>query len=509
MKVTDVITSYKDMLPEPANQYAEIIRLNAPDFHPSVESFDLASALQNPAQAPVLHPMDTVRIFSRFDFENPPTVSVWGDVRVPGTYKTAGKVHLSDAVHLAGGIAPDAKIEDAQVFRYLPDGKMKIFSVSLNLALEGDPTANIWLEPRDRLLIHRSPDAIQPATALVQGDVGKPGRYPLTTNMTVADLIRVGGGLKPSADTQSADLTHYEWSQGELTGQHHVVTISAALSGDPAANLPVTNGDVLTIRQLPGWNDLGSSIAIKGEVVHPGAYGIRPGERLSSVLQRAGGFGPLAYPYGAVLMRREVREVEMNSRTEMVRRLRQEQINLKQLPENDVDQKNAKLTAIAQTETTIQQLQANPPIGRVVVRIRSDISEWKNTEADVPVRDGDTLLIPKKADYVLVNGQVFNPTAVGYRSGRSARWYLSQAGGMTQLANKKAVFVIRGDGSVLAAKNNSGFWSGDPLGATLQPGDVVVVPEVAPKIGTRNWQTLFQAGQLATSAAIAVAYLHP
>jgi polysaccharide export outer membrane protein len=174
-----------------------------------------------------------------------------------------------------------------------------------------------------------------------------------------------------------------------------------------------------------------------------------------------------------------------------------------------VDQKNAKLTAIAQTETTIQQLQANPPIGRVVVRIRSDISEWKNTEADVPVRDGDTLLIPKKADYVLVNGQVFNPTAVGYRSGRSARWYLSQAGGMTQLANKKAVFVIRGDGSVLAAKNNSGFWSGDPLGATLQPGDVVVVPEVAPKIGTRNWQTLFQAGQLATSAAIAVAYLHP
>ena len=57
----------------------------------------------------MLHPMDTVRVFSRFDFENPPTVSVWGDVRIPGTYRTAGKVHLSDAVHLAGGIAPDAQ----------------------------------------------------------------------------------------------------------------------------------------------------------------------------------------------------------------------------------------------------------------------------------------------------------------------------------------------------------------------------------------------------------------
>jgi hypothetical protein len=171
MRVTDVITSYKDLLPEPAGQYAEIIRLNAPDFHPTVESFDLTNALTNPEQAPVLHAMDTVRIFSRFDFENPPTVSVLGDVRGPGTYRTSGQIHLSDAVHLAGGIAPDAKIDDAQVFRYLPDGKMKIFSVSLNLALEGDPTANIWLQPRDRLLIHRSPDAIQPASVYVQGDV--------------------------------------------------------------------------------------------------------------------------------------------------------------------------------------------------------------------------------------------------------------------------------------------------------------------------------------------------
>ena len=390
MRVTDVITSYKDLLPEPAGQYAEIIRLNAPDFHPTVESFDLTQALENPAQAPMLHAMDTLRIFSRFDFENPPTVSVLGDVRGPGTYRTAGQIHLIDAVHLAGGIAPDAKVDDAQVFRYLPDGKMKIFSVSLNLALEGDPTANIWLQPRDRLLIHRSPDAIQPASVYVQGYVGKPGRYPLTTNMTVADLIHVGGGLKPSADTRAADLTHYTWaSGGELTGQHQSVTIAEALAGEKEANVPLGNGDVLTIRQLANWNDIGASISVKGEVRHPGAYGIRPGEKLSSILERAGGLGPLAYPYGAVLMRREVREVELNARLEIVRRLRQEEVNLKALPETDTEQKNAKLTAIAETETTLQQLQANPPIGRVVVRIPSNVKGWRNTSADVPVRDGD------------------------------------------------------------------------------------------------------------------------
>ena len=224
MRVTDVISSYKDLLPEPATQYAEIIRLNAPDFHPSVEGFDLADALDNPAQAPVLHPMDTIRIFSRFDFENPPTVSVLGEVRVPGTYQTSGQIRLTDAVHLAGGLTPDAETGDAQVFRYLPDGKFKIFSVSLSQALAGDPVENILLQPRDRLLIHRNPDAVEPASVYIQGEVAKPGRYPLTTNMRVADLIRIGGGLKPSADTQTADLTRYQYAdQTKLTGQHESI----------------------------------------------------------------------------------------------------------------------------------------------------------------------------------------------------------------------------------------------------------------------------------------------
>ena len=164
MRVTDVLSSYKDLLPEPAAQYAEIIRLNAPDFHPSVESFDLGEALADPGQSPVLHAMDTVRIFSRFDFENPPTVSIGGGVRAPGTYQTSGQIRLSDAIHLAGGLTPDAQTADAQVFRYSPDGKFKIFSVGLSQALAGDPVENIFLQPRDRLLIHRNPDAADPAT---------------------------------------------------------------------------------------------------------------------------------------------------------------------------------------------------------------------------------------------------------------------------------------------------------------------------------------------------------
>ena len=98
----------------------------------------------------------------------------------PERNRTSGQIRLGDAIRLAGGLAPDAQKEDAQVFRYLPDGKFKIFSVNLTLALGGDPTENILLQPRDRLLIHRNPDAVEPATVYIQGEVSRPGRYPLT-----------------------------------------------------------------------------------------------------------------------------------------------------------------------------------------------------------------------------------------------------------------------------------------------------------------------------------------
>jgi len=145
-----------------------------------------------------------------------------------------------------------------------------------------------------------------------------------------------------------------------------------------------------------------------------------------------------------------------------------------------------------------------------VIHVQPGTKEWKDTAADVTLRDGDVLVVPKKENYVMVNGQVFNPTAISYRSGLSAKWYLSQAGGLTPLADKKAVFVIRADGSVISAKNNgSGWWMGDPMNTTLRAGDTVVVPEKAIKVGGPNWAQIMQAAQLASSVALAVAYIHP
>ena len=507
MKLTDLISSYSDLLPEPAPHYAEIVRLNAPDFHPSVESFDISAALANPASAPTLNRLDTVRIFSRYDFERPPDVSVGGEVRAPGDYRTSGEAHLRDAIYLAGGLTPDAALDSAQLFRTQADGTLRILSVDLHEALAGNPIDNIMIQPRDRLLIHTKIEKVDAPTVNITGEVAKPGRYPLTGNMRVADLIRVAGGLKRSAFAGDADLTRFGASDG--THQRFQVKLSAALSGDANEDISLRNGDVLAIRQIPQWNDLGASVTVRGEVEHPATYGIEPGEHLSSLLMRCDGFTPEAYPYGAVLIRKDVRDVEMKSHLELVNRIKAEETYLKALPEGDAEQKNAKLTAIAQTETTLQQLEATAPVGRLVIHIPPDLRKLAKSADDTPLRDGDELIIPKKTNYVVVSGQVFNPTAVSYQPGRSAKWYLSQSGGLTQIADKDAVFVVRADGSVVSAKNNSGLWLGDSMNAVLKPGDSIIVPEKAPKIAPRNWATLLQAAQVASSAALTVAYIHP
>ena len=314
MRVTDLISSYKDLLPEPALQYGEIIRLSVPDYRPTVQNFNVADALSDPSKAPELKPLDTVQFFGRYDFENPPDVSVWGDVRAPGTYQTSGDIHLSDAIHLAGGLSPDAATGDAQVFRYMPDSTLKILNVKLSSALDGSPMDNIVLNSRDRVLVHKNAAAADPRTVYVKGEVVSPGRYPLTGEMRISDLIRAAGGLKQSADPKAANLTHYYWTDDrQIMGKQEKIELADALSSNPDSDLTLNNGDVLTVPQVPGLNDLGASISLRGEVMHPGSYGIRPGEKLSSVLLRAGGFSPAAYPYGAVLLRSEVQKIEQRS----------------------------------------------------------------------------------------------------------------------------------------------------------------------------------------------------
>jgi protein involved in polysaccharide export with SLBB domain len=504
MKISDLIKSYKDLLPEPSISHAEIIRLSQPDFAPEVLTFNLGDALAGKDQDLVLKPFDIVRVFGRFDFEDPPVITVTGEVRDPGDHLTNGVAHLRDAVYLAGGTTRNALLTDAQVFRTTRDGKLEVINVNLAKALEGDAKDNVVLEPKDRVFIHRDLNLLDPPTVAVEGEVARPGKYPLGDNMTAAALVRLAGGFKRGAYKEEADLTRYEISQGsKVVSDHVTVPIAKAMADEPDADVRLRDGDVLAIRQLTGWKDVGAMITVTGEVVHPGTYGIQEGERLSSIIQRAGGFRSDAYPYGTVFERQQIRELEAKNRADLLDRVQSEAADIKSIPEANQQDTLAKQAAIEQYQVTLQKLQNAPPQGRMVIHISSNLQHWMNTQSDVQVRAGDTLYVPKRPSVVLVDGAVYNPTGVTFKPGKSAGWYLSQAGGPTGTANKKGVFVIRADGSV--AGGSSSLFSGGAESAAMQPGDMVVVPE---KIFTisRAWQNTATAAQIVTAVAIAASY---
>jgi len=504
MKVTDLIKSYKDLLPEPYKERAEIIRLNSPDKTPEVLAFNLEQALAGTDQDLFLKPFDTVRVYGRFDFEDPPIVTVTGEVRDPGDHVTNGVVHLRDAIFMAGGTTSDAGTDDVQVFRKTQDDKLQVISANLSGVLAGDAKDDVLLKPKDRVIVHRSLAKVDPPTVVIKGEVGRPGKYPLGDGLTAAGLVRFAGGLTRGAYTDEADLTSYMVQNGsKIVSDHQSVPIARALAGEPDTDVRLHDGDVLTIRQLTGWEDKGALISVQGEVQYPGTYGIQEGERLSSIIERAGGLRSDAYPYGTIFQRTSVREMEEQNRSELIRRVKGEQAEINLTPGGD--QEDVRQATLLQYQTTLERLENTPPVGRMVVHISSNVRRWANTSADIPVRAGDAIYIPKRSNMVLVDGSVYNPTAITYKPGKNAGWYLTQAGGPTEMANKKAIFVVRGDGSVIGGPG--GVFSGGVEKAALQPGDMVVVPEKTFSI-SHKFQNTVAAAQIVTAIAIAVTAAH-
>jgi polysaccharide export outer membrane protein len=506
MRLTDLLASYDDLLPEPAEHYAEIVRLLPPDWRPIVDSFDLATALANPSASPKLAPLDTVRILGRYDVEPAPIVWLSGEVRTPGKYKTSGQMHLRDAIYQAGGLLPDAALDSAQLFRTQPDGSVRILNVNLAAALDADPLENVIVQPRDRIIVHRSLYRVDPPSVYIQGEVANPGRYPLAENMRVADLLGAAGGPRRSADLTKGDLTrYYPVGSAKSGGEHRSVDLTAA-SHDASRNFPLKDGDVLSVPELPGWKDLGAAVTVGGEIRNPGSYGIRPGERLSSVLKRAGGLLPTAYPQGAIFMRISVRELQEKSRQELIQHIEQEGAMVKtSLTTTGSEQAQLAQEAAQQQARALEALRSAPVTGRMVVRLQPGLKGLENSSQDLEMRNGDSLEIPKRPGMVLVIGQVYNTNAITYVPGKNAGWYLSQGGGPTRLADKGAIFIVRADGEI-TSRHQGEYWSTKVLSAAIRPGDTIVVPE-RPVIGDTRWKNVIALAQIASAAAITAAVI--
>jgi protein involved in polysaccharide export with SLBB domain len=421
-----------------------------------------------------------------------------GHIFKPGPYAWHEGMTLNDILHSYKDVMPEPA-SYAEVIRLQPpDLRPETISFDLSELLIGnDPIA---LQPFDVVRVFGRYE-IDPPRVSIYGEVLRPGEYPMSEGMTVSGLVRMAGSFRRSAYRKEADLSSYEIENNEkVLVRHSVVDIAKALEGDRSADPVLQPGDVVGIRQLTGWEDIGASVTIDGEVRFPGTYGIEKDESLSSVLERAGGLRDDAYPAGAELERVAVRQMEENNRQEMIRRIESTLPTVSAGLSTPQDQQNLLQTMQQQQQQVLASLRTHASSGRLVIKISPELSQWEKTPADVQMRAGDRLSIPKRPDFVLVSGQVYNATGITYRPGKDARWYLRQAGGVTRDGDKRNIFIVHADGSVVGDQG-SVFFGNSVLDLRLHPGDSIVVPE---KVlgGSQVWRNLIGTAQIMSSVAL-------
>ena len=314
--------------------------------------------------------------------------------------------------------------------------------------------------------------AAQPTESVtVEGAVKVKGEYPLEPNMRISDLVRAGGGLNDAAFTSSAELTRFRVVGAERQTETIEIDLTAALAGDPAADLPLQSFDVLLIKETPEWREQ-EVVKIEGEVRFPGEYPIRRGESLRSVIERAGGLTALASPRAAVFTREGLREREQEQMDRLADRL-QTDLATAALRSANANQAGAS-TALSVGQSLLTQLRSAKSVGRLVIDLPAALAAAPGADTDIALRGGDRLIIPKQRQEVTVLGEVQNSTSHFYRAGLSRDDYINLSGGVTRKADDRQIYVVRADGSVVARASSRWFSRGTSI--KMEAGDTVVVP---------------------------------
>jgi protein involved in polysaccharide export with SLBB domain len=327
--------------------------------------------------------------------------------------------------------------------------------------------------------------------------------------MKVSDLIRLAGGFQDTADLSMAELTRLKVVNNQIVSSRQSVELQRVIRGDSQADLSLEKGDYLIIKPLPNSQNY-RTVKILGEVAQPGVYTVREGETLSDVVMRAGGMTSRAYSRGAIFTRESVKRLQEQRLQEFAQRL-----------EEDMYRHSAKAvqTALSQETITAYQdalnakkallecLKQSKPTGRMIVSV-DQLIQRPHSPSDVPLEEGDVLLVPPVLNSVAVLGQVFNPTSLVCDRNMTVDDCLIKTGGARENADIQGVYVVKADGSVWSDKNVTvgwGPWRKGVRGAPVEPGDTIMVPEkLAVDTSLRDFRDITQIlFQIATTAAIA------
>jgi len=470
MRVRDVIANYDQLLPEPSLDYSEVIRYEYPTLTRTVLSFSIQEMMGgNPRHNMVLQDRDELRVYPASRFQDPRFVTITGAVRHPGRYRLFEDMTVLELIRQAGDPTTDAYVERAEIRRKAPKEdqayERTILYFRVDRLLEGDESEKAMLQPDDEVVIYAKSDAKALPQVAVRGEVKKPGTYPLLKGMRVRDLMFEGGFTRESA-LREAELVRVSTTEidGHISRTVIPLDPDRVLADDPTQNLPLQGDDELLIKQV-GELKREYRVTIAGEVRFPGTYVMRPGERLSSLIQRAGGFTDKAYLRGAVFTRKSVRESQERQLQEFTashaQRVTAEAASVA-MGGLSKDEAEAARFELATRQDAIKMLAEKTSLGRVVIHL-AEAGALEGTPDDLLLEDGDSLTVPPPPSSVAILGSVRNPTAVMAKAGHTIDDYVGLAGGYLPNADRKAVYVIKSDGSSVSPEQVKAIEAGDAI----------------------------------------------
>jgi len=390
---------------------------------------------------------DRLEVDSILDrFEN--RVEIRGAVYREGMYQVNGAVNtIKQLIQKAEGVRGDAFLNRAILDRENEDLTHEIISVDLRGILNGT-VADIPLQRNDVLYIPSIHELQEEATLTIHGQVARPGTYLFADQTTIEDLVLRAGGLLEAASTTKVEVVRRIKEPKSIftstqIGETYTFELKDGYVISPGESFYLKPFDEVYIRRSPAYHKQ-KNVAIRGEVLFEGSYALsRKNERLSDLIEKAGGLTPDAYIRGARLIR-EMSEEEHKRKQDAIRMARLNEKDSISLETLDVSDRYS-------VGINLEKALQNP------------MSDY-----DMVLREGDTLYVPEYISTVKINGAVMYPNTVLYTSGQTLRYYINQAGGFSDSAKKKKAYVIYINGTVSRVRSRTS--------GKIEPGCEIIVP---------------------------------
>ncbi|MBN1793538.1 MAG: SLBB domain-containing protein [Candidatus Omnitrophica bacterium] len=390
-------------------------------------------------------------------------VTVVGNVQAPGDYELKTGMTANDLLTEARGLLPGTHMAHAEIARVNEQGQRRIIPIDLTAVTRGDINQNLMLSEWDIIVVYSEADITPPAFVEIFGAVHFPGTYELSPGIHAKDIIFKAGGIKNTASLDNVEIFHY------IPGENPVVY---SISLDSETGPELVDGDQVFVREDSAR--VGRQlITLKGEVRYPGTYAVRKGERLSSIIERAGGFTDNAFLEGAVFTRESIKKAQQNVIKRFVK------IQMQSILEEESAARSERASRLNRTgvgggipdaatprKQLLQLLASTEVEGRMVIKLSPDVN-MEGTEDDILVEGGDSLYIPQVTPTIQVIGAVNNAMNVLYEEGKGLDYYLEKAGGMTRHADIERTYVIRANGEAQGRFARI---------AEIHRGDTIVVP---------------------------------